>query len=286
MNNRINDNLRNYKTVKNCIYCARFNNNKIYIGQALNIVDRIYQHRFRAKSPKYNTKNKFYCAWKSLGEPDFYIVETEIDSSLISDREMYWIQHYKAFEPAFGYNMTNGGIGSRGRSVSSATRALISKANKGKPASIFSQEVRDRLRESAKLRVLSADGLERLRLAHLGKKQDEVSIRKSVIGRSKPIQRSDGTIYLNMVDAAKELGSHPVCINRVLNGQFKQHKGYSFAYVVDEKTIEAIKEKELLSLETQTDSISTEIKEEDKHEFKQINDNIGTKQRQDQEKLD
>ena len=92
-----------------CAYCI-FTGKK-YIGQTVknNINLRINEHF--ADSIKYN--HKFANALKKYGRKGFIwgIIE-ECDSSLLNDREIYWIAEYKTIEN--GYNLSPGGGQSSG----------------------------------------------------------------------------------------------------------------------------------------------------------------------------
>lgn len=80
-------------------------NNKIYIGQSINIEYRFYQHK--------HTKDKYYIhrAIQKYGETNFSfeILEKNLYSrELRNQREIYWINFYNSLVPN-GYNLTKGG---------------------------------------------------------------------------------------------------------------------------------------------------------------------------------
>lgn len=87
-------------------------NNKVYIGITTQLLEtRIKQHFQEAnweKGDNYNSKlNK---AIRKYGKQAFvYHVIEEVDSSVLFDREIYWIQYYNSYN--CGYNSTPGGEG-------------------------------------------------------------------------------------------------------------------------------------------------------------------------------
>lgn len=85
------------------IYCIRNKeSNKCYIGQALDIRRRVYQH---LKCDKYII-HKALIKYGLLNF-DFYILECGIERQNLNDREVYWIEQFDSFKN--GYNSTKGG---------------------------------------------------------------------------------------------------------------------------------------------------------------------------------
>lgn len=82
-------------------------NQQCYIGQSVDIEARWSKHlsTYRLKSaPDY----KIYRAMNKYGIENFTFEVIELcDSSLLNEREMYWIKHFDSFNN--GYNMTLGG---------------------------------------------------------------------------------------------------------------------------------------------------------------------------------
>lgn len=85
-------------------------NNKIYVGQSVNIEIRLKGHtknHLNENLVDYNTK--FYRALRKHGIENFTfeIIEEVKTKSLMNDRETYWISRYDSFKN--GYNSTSGG---------------------------------------------------------------------------------------------------------------------------------------------------------------------------------
>ena len=82
-------------------------NNKIYIGQSVNMKHRWEQH---VSSSKHNPKNVIDRAIKKYGEENFSIEKIETVENY-NEREKYWIQKFNSINPSIGYNVAVGGEG-------------------------------------------------------------------------------------------------------------------------------------------------------------------------------
>lgn len=79
-------------------------NQKCYIGQAVNIADRWKQHIKRGVGAEAPTRNKLYPAMYELGPEQFtFEILEECNKSLLDSREDYWQEFYQAKE--FGYSI-------------------------------------------------------------------------------------------------------------------------------------------------------------------------------------
>ena len=79
-------------------------NQKCYIGQAVNIADRWKQHIKRGVGAEAPTRNKLYPAMYELGPEQFtFEILEECDKSFLDSREDYWQEFYQAKE--FGYSI-------------------------------------------------------------------------------------------------------------------------------------------------------------------------------------
>lgn len=85
-------------------------NGKIYVGQSINILERWYQHRYKATDPNeagYNSA--IHQAFRKYGVSNFsFEIIEECDVSLLDEREQYWIQKLHCLVPN-GYNILEGG---------------------------------------------------------------------------------------------------------------------------------------------------------------------------------
>lgn len=93
------------KEVKTGIYkITNTLNQKVYIGQAVNIAERWKQHIKRALGAEPLTQNKLYPAMQKDGVWNFTFEIVEVcDKSKLSEREQYWQQFFGAKE--YGYSI-------------------------------------------------------------------------------------------------------------------------------------------------------------------------------------
>jgi group I intron endonuclease len=104
-------------------------NNKLYIGQSIDIENRIKKHKYLLRTGK--DSQHLQNAWYKYGEECFCfsIIEIVKDRKELNNREIYWIKIYNSNNEEFGYNISGGG----GNIIcSDSTREKISKSKKGK----------------------------------------------------------------------------------------------------------------------------------------------------------
>ena len=79
-------------------------NQKCYVGQAVDLAERWRQHIKRGIGAEPATRNKLYPAMQEIGVENFtFEVIEECERSLLDEREDYWQDFYKAKE--FGYSI-------------------------------------------------------------------------------------------------------------------------------------------------------------------------------------
>ena len=85
-------------------------NNKVYIGQTSKTIEERFAAHLRHAANKVN--RYLYDAMNYYGYENFIVEQLEVcKKSLLDEREIYWINFYKANNPDYGYNMTIGGGG-------------------------------------------------------------------------------------------------------------------------------------------------------------------------------
>ena len=97
------------------IYIIKNNiNNKVYIGQSVDINARWSAHKYSALRPQHQTYNvEIHKAMREFGVNEFYIETLEECNYLqLSEKEIYWIKKFNSYKK--GYNMTLGGESNRG----------------------------------------------------------------------------------------------------------------------------------------------------------------------------
>lgn len=87
-------------------------NNKIYIGQSINIELRIREHKLRAFRGDSKSNKEYYKAlykdFREFGLENFsFEIEEECNIENLNEREIYYINYYNSQKD--GYNRTNGG---------------------------------------------------------------------------------------------------------------------------------------------------------------------------------
>ena len=87
-------------------------NNKVYIGQSVNVQVRWYAHCNSAKCDRRDSYTKIHKAMRELGLENFYYeILEECHISDLNEKEKYYIQYYNSYFN--GYNMTLGGESNR-----------------------------------------------------------------------------------------------------------------------------------------------------------------------------
>lgn len=88
-------------------------NNKIYIGQSINIESRWQKHKYRYNNQNYTGYDYYiYRAMRKYGIDNFnFEVIEECKISELDERERFWIKHYDSYKN--GYNETEGGNNAR-----------------------------------------------------------------------------------------------------------------------------------------------------------------------------
>ena len=99
---------------KMCIYMIKNNiNNKVYIGQTIDFENRKKQHQYMTTYEKGKSYNyPLYKAMRKYGlnNFDFLILDDDInDREELNEKEIYYIEKYKARDPKYGYNIHYGG---------------------------------------------------------------------------------------------------------------------------------------------------------------------------------
>jgi hypothetical protein len=160
------------------IYKATGPDGRIYIGQTTkSLKERKCAHQKRAYFG--DRRTAFHVALLEHGFKSFEWeqIDTAETAEELNEKERHWIAHYKANDPACGYNLQNGGtIGSK---QSAITRQKISEASKGENCYWYgkqrSEETRKKLSEAGKGKTHTPETRLKMSLAHKGKKKPPLS---------------------------------------------------------------------------------------------------------------
>lgn len=105
-------------------------NNKVYIGQPVNIEKRWYGHKQDLIKQYHNNKH-LQNAWNKYGENSFkFEVIEECNEEELNEREIYWIDYYGGCNSENTYNQRAGGLS--GGKLSENTKEKISNTLKEK----------------------------------------------------------------------------------------------------------------------------------------------------------
>lgn len=86
-------------------------NNKCYIGQSADLIKRIQKH-IKTLIAGTNRNEHLQNAYNKYGTGKFTIeIIDKCTKENLDEREMFWIDYYKSYDPKYGYNKTKGGTG-------------------------------------------------------------------------------------------------------------------------------------------------------------------------------
>lgn len=106
-------------------------NNKIYIGSAVNILQRWYRHRTHANN-NYHHSITFQRSWVLHGKDSFKIEVLEYcDKNQLAEREQYWLDLLQPFNPYIGYNICKNSLTKIGMKRSEQARENMRQAQLG-----------------------------------------------------------------------------------------------------------------------------------------------------------
>lgn len=97
-----------YKGKCSCIYVIRnTDNDKVYIGKTVDYKDRYHDHKHTLKK-KIHVNRQLRASFSRGDNMEMFIMEN-CDKDVLNEREIFWIQFFKAINPLYGYNKTKGG---------------------------------------------------------------------------------------------------------------------------------------------------------------------------------
>lgn len=254
-------------------------NNKIYIGQSVDIESRWGNHKKELKSNRHHNSH-LQNSWNINGEDNFeFTIICECDENQLSTFEQYYIFELMSYDRIVGYNNEYGGKSgrptkearkkmsesSKGKTPSEETRKKLSEAGKGR---IFSEETRKKISEAEKGKTVSEESRKKMSEAHRGKTLPEETRKKlsealkgKYTGENSPMYGKRGfknpkaipvvqlTLEGELVNVygssmeAERCGFSQGNIGSCCRGERNTHRGYIWMYLHEYKTLssEAIK---------------------------------------------
>lgn len=220
------------------VYCHRNKtNNKVYIGITNDLRNRWRNGEGYKSQPLFNSAILKY-GWDGF---DHIILDSGLSHEEACDKEKHYIKVYKSnvnrhSNPAFGYNLTDGGEGFCGvdrrgeknsffgKHHSDETRRIISESHSGDKNPNYG-------------RVLSQEEIERV-----------------IAPKRKPVQCiTTGEIYASAAEAARCIGVSPSAVSTCCNGKYYSIKGLQFKYLdgqTHEKEFKKRRNRRIICIET------------------------------------
>lgn len=217
---------------KGYIYKITSPSGKIYIGQTINLKNRLYLykgHHCKKQIILYNSLLKY--GWdKHIFEIIEEIEYVNNDISLLNEREKFWIKEYNSLANPFseGMNLTEGGNSGlrsdetkmrmsqsqKGKIISNETKMKISKSNIGKK---HSEETKRKMSERQTGRKHKEESKEKVRLSKKGiKLKESHKLNCSKSKKNKKSVEIYGIIYHSIGYASKVLGIPETTLKRKL----------------------------------------------------------------------
>lgn len=193
-------------------------NNKVYIGQSVDIKSRISNHKWALK---HNRHDNVYlqCSYNKYGKQSFeFSVICECNEDELDRLECYYIDLYHSIDRKYGYNMETGGNKNKHPSQDVIDRMKENRQGKNAPMSgkHHSEETKEKMRQSALGRTLSDDHKKKLSESHKGKLAKQVycvELNMTFCGTLEAIQyvglKSRSHIIDCIAGRKKSAGKHP-----------------------------------------------------------------------------
>lgn len=206
------------------IYKITSPNNKIYIGQSVNVERRIFKYKkFKDCKNQFKLLNSFN---KYGIENHIFEIVEECDIELLNERERYYQDLYNVIKKGLNCRLTT--TIDKSGFLSQETKDKISKANKGR---IYSIEVLENIRKLRKNFKHSEET--KLKMSNLKKgiiisnetrKKISLNSKKS----KKVINTETGEIYLSCTELANFLGINKKTLSKKLSGFRKNNTIYKY----------------------------------------------------------
>ena len=206
-------------------------NGKKYVGQ-------VTTKRFKARQNKWNNLNLPYAGNVINNAREKYGIESfgfeilkECEDNELNQWEIYYIKELNTKVP-YGYNMTDGGGGKSGFTISNETKKKLSEAHRGKK---LSHETKKKLSETHKGKTTWMKG--KHHSEETKKKLSEAIKGKHINGKlSKPVLQINKdtneiiTEFPSVGEVERQLGFYQSNISRCCKGKRKTCGGFKWQY--------------------------------------------------------
>lgn len=166
------------------IYCIEnTTNNKKYVGQSVNIEERLKTHKRLLNKKDYKEENQYLImSWIKYGSEVFtmYIIE-ECDKRNLDEKERFYIKYFDCKAPK-GYNLTDGGNkppSPKGKPKSEQWKINQRKAKLGH---VVSDETRRKISNAGLNRTVSSQTRKKMSLSACGRKGNLNNKTSSYVG--------------------------------------------------------------------------------------------------------
>lgn len=201
-------------------------NGKRYIGQSVNLRERLQGHKWHLKNQRHNNEH-LQSAWNKYGEDAFsFELLEECDEEHLDELERWHINELQTQDRTKGYNIENGG--NSHKSVPEETREKIRKALTGRKAP---PEVVAKL----KGHCTSEETRKKLSLALKGKPKSQAFLNEMGKPHGKQIACVEfeemGAVFDSILQASRRTGIGSKSINNALCGWSQTAGGLHWRYL-------------------------------------------------------
>lgn len=202
-----------------------------YIGQSSRGLKRPKHHMCPSsiKGGHNPYKNNWLRQLKSLGlNPIIDVLEELISEDQLDENEQFYIAYFRSIGCRL-VNLTDGGKGMRGYSLSKETRTKMSLSHKGKKQS--SEHIANNVAANTGRKV-SETTKAKISLANSGRiYSEEMKIKLAISHGGRPFCDETGRIYHSQTEASKALDINQSNLWKCLNNQASHAGGHVFAYL-------------------------------------------------------